>query len=396
MSLLKTHYEKDLYPEIDEAGDSDFARDCVEIAAQRLAKGEISRRTFVTALTALGMMPAAMTLGGRPAKAADEIVIVNWGGPAVEAYYNAFGKPFEDATGTKVVVDGTGPLGSKIRAMVESGAVVWDVCDTGPGTTLVLDRAEVLQDIDYSIVDREKILKPFDYKAGCANYTFSYINAYNTEKLSKAPESWKDFWDLENFPGYRTMRKQPTGMMEICVMAAGVPKDQVYPIDLDKAVAKLKEIKEYLIVWNSGSHSQELFRTGEVVMGALWHTRANLLHRETDGKITWTWNEGVVTAGMWNVPKDNPAGTKTAMDFIASAQDPAQQIVLFKAMGNGPANPAAAPLVPKDMQYIDPSQPQNLAVQIFQNGPWYEADSGVRGLTNDALAREKWIDALSS
>ncbi len=396
MSLLKTRYEKDLYPEIEEAGDSDFARDCMEIAAGRLVKGEISRRTFVAALGALGLMPAAVTLGGREAKAAGELVVVNWGGPAVDAYYNAFGKPFEEATGTKVVIDGTGPLGSKIRAMVESGAVTWDVCDTGPGTTLVLEKAGVLQDIDYDIVKRDKILKPFDYKAGCANYTFSYIQAYNSEKVPRAPQSWQDFWDLEGFPGDRTMRKQPVGMMEICLMAAGVPKDKVYPIDIDKAVEKLKEIKDNLIVWGSGSQSQELFRTGEVVMGALWHTRANLLHKESQGKITWTWNDGVVTAGMWNVPKDNPAGTKTAMDFIASAQDPQQQIALFEVMGNGPANPAAASLVPKDQQYIDPSQPQNLAVQVFQNAKWYEADSGVRGLTNDALSREKWIDALSS
>lgn len=396
MSLLKTHYEKDLYPEIEEAGDSDFARDCMEIAAERLAKGEISRRTFVTALTALGMMPAAMSLGGRPAKAAGELVVVNWGGPAVEAYYNAFGKPFEDATGVKVVIDGTGPLSSKIRAMVESGAVTWDVCDTGPGDTLVLEKAGMLEDIDYAVVDRSKVLKPFDYTGGCANYTFSYILTYDNAAVPRPPESWKDYWDVEAFPGYRTIRKQPTGMLEVCLMADGVPKDEVYPIDIDRAVAKLKEIRDYIIAWNSGSHSQELFRTGEVVMGCLWHTRANLLHRETDGRITWTWNEGVVTAGMWNVPKGNPAGPKVAMDFIASAQDPQQQIVLFEAMGNGPANPAAAALVPKEMQYIDPTQPQNLALQVLQNGPWYEAESGVRGLTNDALAREKWIDALSS
>lgn len=396
MTLTKTLYEKDLYPEIEEAGDSDFARDCVEIAAKRLEKGEISRRTFLQAVAMLGASTSVLTLGGGSAKAADEVVVVNWGGPAVDAYSKAFGDPFEKATGTKVVIDGTGPLGSKIKAMVDAGAVTWDVCDTGTGTTLVLEKQGVLQPIDYSIVDKSKMQDIFAYEYGCANYMFSFILAYNKKSVASEPTGWKDLWDLEKFPGNRTLRKQPNGMLEACMMAAGKSTSDVYPIDIDLCVSKLKEIKEYVIAWGSGSQSQELFRTGEVVMGDIWHTRANLLNQETNGDVTWTWNEGIVTAGMWNVPKDNPAGTETAMKFIASAQDPEQQLVLFNAMGNGPANPAAAAKVPQDKKYIDPGQPENLALQVLQNGPWYQEDSGVRNLTNDELSREMWLDALSS
>jgi putative spermidine/putrescine transport system substrate-binding protein len=396
MSLIKTLYEKDIYPEIEDSADTDFARDCIEIASVRLAKGEIDRRTFMQAIAFLGAAPAVMTLGGKSAQAAEEVVVVNWGGPAVDAYTQAFGIPFEKATGVKVVIDGTGPLGSKIKAMVDANAVTWDVCDTGTGTTLVLEKQGVLQKIDYSIVDKSKMQDKFAYEYGCANYMFSFILAYNKTKVPSAPTGWADFWDLEKFPGYRTLRKQPNGMLEACMMAAGKDKDSVYPIDIDLAVGKLKEIKEYVIAWGSGSQSQELFRTGEVIMGDIWHTRANLLNQETNGDVTWTWEQGIVTAGMWNVPKNNPAGTKTAMDFIASSQDPEQQMVLFNAMGNGPANPAAAAQVPDDKKYIDPGQPENLAKQVLQNGPWYEEDSGVRNLTNDELSREMWLDALSS
>ncbi len=397
MSLVKTLYEKDLYPEIEDAGHSDFARDCVEIASERLARGQIDRRTFMTALAALGALPAGLTVASRSAgAAAGELVVVNWGGPAVDAYAKAFGVPFEKATGVKVVIDGTGPLGSKIKAMVDAKAVTWDVCDTGTGTTLVLQKQGVLEKIDYSIVDKAKMQDIFAYEYGVPNYMFSFILAYNKTKVPSAPTGWKDFWDLAKFPGNRTMRKQPNGMLEACMMAAGRDPKSVYPIDIDLAVGKLKEIKDNVIAWGSGSQSQELFRTGEVVMGNIWHTRANLLSQETNGDVTWTWQDGIVTAGMWNVPKGNPAGAETAMKFIASSQDPDQQLVLFNAMGNGPANPAAAAMVPADKKHIDPGQPENLAVQVLQNGPWYEEDSGVRNLTNDELSREKWLDTLSS
>ncbi|MEO1458096.1 MAG: ABC transporter substrate-binding protein, partial [Pseudomonadota bacterium] len=316
MSILKTAYEKDLYPEIEDAGDSDFARDCVEIAATRLARGEIDRRTFLTALTTLGALSAAGIGGG--AKAAEgEIVVVNWGGPAVDAYYNAFGVPFEGASGLKVVIDGTGPLLSKIRAMVESGAVTWDVCDTGAATTLVLEKAGVIQAIDYAVVDKTKVVKDYAYDYGVANYLFSYILAYNKAKLETAPASWADFWDTSKIPGMRTLRKQPNGMIEAAMFAAGKSKDEIYPIDLDLAMEKLKEIRDDVIVWGSGSQSQELFRTGEVVMGNIWHTRANLLNRDMSGDVVWTWNEGIATAGMWNVPNGNPAGTSGAAAGLA-------------------------------------------------------------------------------
>jgi len=397
MSLVKTLYEKDLYPEIDEAGQSDFARDCVEVAATRLARGDIDRRTFFQALALLGALPAGIALGGRSAgAAAKELVVVNWGGPAVEAYAKAFGAPYEKATGIKVVIDGTGPLGSKIKAMVEAKAVTWDVVDTGTGTTLVLQKQGVIQKIDYKIVDKSKMQDIFAYDYGVPNYMFSFILAYNKAKVPSAPTGWKDFWDLAKFPGNRTLRKQPNGMLECCMMAAGRDAKSVYPIDIDLAVGKLKEIKGSVIAWNSGSQSQELFRTGEVVMGNIWHTRANLLSDETKGEVTWTWKDGIVTAGMWNVLNNNPAGTEAAMKFIASAQDPQQQLVLFEAMGNGPANPEGAKLVPADKRHIDPGQPENLALQVLQNGPWYEEDSGVRNLTNDELSREKWLDTLSS
>ncbi|MEL6577033.1 MAG: ABC transporter substrate-binding protein, partial [Pseudomonadota bacterium] len=105
MSILKTLYERDLYPEIDDTIDEAgaFQRDLIEIAAERHAKGEIDRRAFLTALAGIGALGVAGLPTGADA-AAGELVVVNWGGPAVDAYQAAFGAPFTAATGTKVVI----------------------------------------------------------------------------------------------------------------------------------------------------------------------------------------------------------------------------------------------------------------------------------------------------
>lgn len=363
-----------------------FALDCAEIAAEKLNTGRMDRRTFVKVMGLLGVAPAA--LAGRARAAEGEIVIVNWGGPAVDAYHKAFGVPFEEASGLEVVIDGTGPLGSKIKAMVEAGAVVWDVCDTGLGTTLNLGDAGVLEEIDYDVVDKSKFNEEFAYVHGVPNYLFSYVLAYNSEEVDRAPTSWADFFDFDTFPGFRTMRQQPDGQMEAVLLSEGIAPEDLYPLDIDRAIAKIREVKDDIIFWTSGSMSQQLFRQREVVMGNIWHTRANLVRGETGEAVDWIWDGGILTAGMWNVPKGNPAGKDAAMRFIASSQDPEQQVMLLEMMGNGPANPAAAALVPEAFKRVDPGQPAAAAVQVPFNGYWWRENLDV--------ATDKWLEAISS
>jgi putative spermidine/putrescine transport system substrate-binding protein len=395
MNLLKTLYEKDLYPELEEAGGTSYARDCLELAAERLAKGEIDRRSFLRAAALLGALPVVSRIGDAQAQA-KEIVIVNWGGDSIPAYTKAFGEPFEKANGIKVAMDGTGPLPAKVRAMVQSGKVVWDLLDFDASKAVVLDAEGLLEPIDYKIVDKNKVYPGMAYKAGVAFYIYSSVLTYDTTKVKGKPAGWKDFWDIKKFPGMRALRKTPEGGAEACMMAAGrAPKD-VYPINIELAVSKIKELKANLITWNTGSQSQDVLRNGEVVMGQCWHSRSATLYKESSGRFNWTWSEGLMNVDVWSVPKNNPAGRDNAMKLIAFTQDPARQVELLRILGNGPVNPAAAALVPDDIKIYDPTQPDHRAVQAVLNPDWWNEPSGRAGLSNDALLRERWLDAVSS
>jgi len=76
------------------------------------------------------------------------------------------------------------------------------------------------------------------------------------------------------------------------------------------------------------------------------------------------------------------------MEFIAQALEPAGQVELFKLIGMGPSNPAAAAMIPDDLKKYDPSQPDNLARQIVINEEWYGQN------LMDAEAR--YFDVISS
>ncbi|HEX9446618.1 MAG TPA: ABC transporter substrate-binding protein, partial [Dongiaceae bacterium] len=304
------------------------------------------------------------------ASAATELVLVNWGGDAIPNFTQAFAKPFEQATGIKVTIDGSGPTDGKIKAMVESGNVTWNVCDADSFTSLDLGAKGLLEEIDYSIVDPKKVRPGQALKYGCASYIYTYVIAYNAKKLPQAPKTWADFWNLEKFPGKRTFWKYMSGALEAALIADGVPADKLYPLDTKRAFKKLEEIKDHIILWESGADSQRFLREGEVTMGSIWHTRANLLTQDTKGEVKWHFNQGVASPSSWAVPK-GAKNLKETMQFIAFMQQPERQLDLLKTMSNGPANPAASAMAPADLAKIDPGNEANWKMEIPLDIEWY-------------------------
>lgn len=350
-----------------------------------LAAGAFDRRSFLLALGAAGLLAPSMRALAAGTK---EIVIANWGGPAANAFVSVWGPLVKQKLGCTMSIDGSGPTAGKIQLMVEAGKVIWDVYDASVGVALLLGAKNMLEEIDYSVVGT-KVLKEYQYKYAVCNYIFSYVMAFNkTAFKGRQPSSWKDFWNIKDFPGMRMLRGSCIGQLECALMADGVPADKIYPIDLPRALAKIKEIKEHTVFWKSGSQSEDLFRQNEVVMGNMWHNRTNLLRIETKGAIDWTWDGGVIAPAVWLVPKGNPAGKQKAMEFIEVALEPAGQVKLFKLIGMGPSNPAAAEMIPADLRAYNPSQPENLARQIRIDEEWYGA--------NLTEAEAKYLDVISS
>lgn len=363
-----------------------FAEDCLEVASE-LGRDGLSRRDMLRAALALGIAPAALAAGSRAAQAQarKEVVVVNFGGDAIKAFDEAFVKPFA-AQGGRMVLDGSGALNGKILTMVQSGHVTWDICDAGITTLAELGPHKALEKIDYSIVDKSKVLPEFAYDEGVVNYMFSTILAWDKSKIKEQP-TVADFFDTKKYPGRRMMRKDSQAMLEFALLADGVPLDKLYPLDVKRAFAKIATIRKDLLFWSSGSESQSLMRDGECVMGLLWHTRGNILRRETQGRVDYTFKDGLLQPGLWVVPKGNPAG-KEAFVAIASMQQPEGQIKLLAAMGNGPANPAAQSMVPQDQRAMNPADPSNAAMQAKINAEWYK--------NNHSKTFQAYLDLISS
>jgi len=350
--------------------DNEFQKDRAEILSDAFANGRVDRRKFLQLSAAFGLVVGSGLKSGIAQAATNEVVLANWGGDAVAASEKAYGEPLAKA-GLKLVIDTTGPAPGKIKAMVDSKAVRWDVIDTAVGASHYLGTDGLLEEIDYSIVDRSLDMPGLGHKYGVGAYTFSVVLVYDQKAFGdRKPTGWKDFWDLKNFPGKRMLRRDPQGVMEAALMADGVPMEKIYPIDLQRAFKKIEEIKADCVYWNSGSESQQIMRSGEATMGLIWNTRAQLLNQETNGQIASIWNEGILQPSTWTVPKGAPAG-KNAFKLIRVMQDPEPQIEILRLLGNGPVNPQASASMPEDLRRLNPSDPEHMKVQLPYGVDWY-------------------------
>ncbi len=349
-----------------------FQQDCVELAFERYRRGEVSRRTLLAGLAALGVVPVAG--GDARAQGQRQLVMVNWGGIANQGFQTAYGEPFmAENPGLRVVQDSTGPSAGRIRSMVESGRVTWDLCDSSASSSVLLGGMNLLQKIDYSVVKKDDVIGPgFALEYGAAPYSFSSVLAYDSAKFPNgAPTNWADFFDTRRFPGMRLLRRDALAVLDAAQMALGKDPKNLYPLDIRATLGKIREIRRNAVFWNSGSESEQFLRTGEASMGIIWHTRASVLQRETNGRIKFIWNQGLLQAGIFVIPRGNQGGELAQRLLASMLAKPEPQVGLLKLLGNGPTNPRAAAQVPAEFRPVNPTDPENAAQQVVLDGNWW-------------------------
>lgn len=350
-----------------------FQQDCIELAWQQYRRGRVDRRTLLRGLAALGAGAGMLAAGDARAQAAKELVIVNWGGIANQGFGRFYGEPFAAANpGWKVATDSSGPSAGKIRSMVESGRVTWDLCDSSTSSSILLGGLNAVNRIDYSIVKKEDALDPsFTLEYGAAPYSFSSVLVYDSSKFPEAPTGWKDFWDLRKFPGTRLMRRDALTSLDAAAVSMGADPKTMYPLDAKAALKRAAELRRNCVYWNSGSESEQYMRTGEAVMGLIWHTRAKVLEEESKGRLKFIWNQGMLQAGIFVSPRGNPGGEMAQRLLASMLHNPEPQAGLLQFLGNGPTNPRAAAFVPAEFKRFNPTDPENAAKQFVMDGDWW-------------------------
>lgn len=299
-----------------------------------------------------------------------ELVISSWGGSYQAAQREAYFDPFEKATGIKVI--GTSaPLPSKVKAQYDAGNVEWDVIVGGARWYPVLKKQGLVQPLDMARLGNTKDLLPgFVGTHGVAHAVVSQVLAYNKNHFKgDKPSGWVDFWDVEKFPGPRSLGKDVTFALEYALIADGVDGNNLYPLDVDRAFKKLEQIRDHIKTWwAQGSQPIQLLGKGEVIMSSAWNGRV-VAAEEKGLPITLVWQGGSFMPDYFMIPT-NAKNVDEAYEFLNFSALPEAQAAFSSIIYYGPSNPKALDMISDDVKQKLNSHPDNLVHQWPFNGDW--------------------------
>ena len=284
---------------------------------------------------------SAVAMLALPALAQQQITVVNFGGANANAQKKAYYEPFEKS-GIKVVPVEYNGEQAKIKAMVETRKVTWDVVEVeSPDAARGCDEG-LFERLDYSrIGDKASFLPAAVTECGIGVFVWSTVMAYNGDKLKEGPKSWADFWDTKKFPGKRGMRKGARYNLEFALMADGVKSADVYKVlatkdGAERAFRKLTELKPSIQWWEAGAQPPQFLVAGDVALTTVYNGRIDAANREGRNlRISWT--GGIYDLDYWVIPKGTP-NKDAALKFIAFASQPDTQAEYARHIAYGPTN----------------------------------------------------------
>ncbi|WP_049809856.1 ABC transporter substrate-binding protein [Variovorax paradoxus] len=323
--------------------------------------------TLGLCLGALGSTASAQTA---PDLKGQKLTASDFGGALQKSFREGWAQPFEKATGAKVTFDS--PVNySKIKAQVESGNVTWDVAQAD--ASFIQKNCGVLfEKIDTKKVAAAGIDARFlTNECGIPSPVGSYVFAYNSEKFAVSPPtSWADFFDLKKFPGKRAIYNSVlTGILEIALLADGVPAASLYPLDIDRALRKLDSIKANITWTQSTGALTEAFVNNQVDL-ALSFSGRTYTAAKSGAKVAVVYPQQIYFWDNWAVLKGskNKTAAEAYLQYIA---EPAQQGRLTELSAYGNANTKVSPSVDPLVAEFLPSNPKVKPTAIYQDIAWW-------------------------
>ncbi len=321
---------------------------------------------------------AAATCLALPALAQQQITVVNFGGANANAQKKAYYEPIEKA-GIKVVPVEYNGEQAKIKAMVETRKVTWDVVEVeSPDAVRGCDEG-LFEKLDYGrIAPKADFLPAAVTECAVGVFVWSTVMAYNGDKLKTAPASWADFFDVGKIPGKRGMRKGARYNLEFALLADGVAPADVYKVlatktGADRAFKKLTELKPHIQWWEAGAQAPQFLVAGDVALTTVFNGRIDAANRE-GRNLKIYWPGGIYDLDYWVIPKGAP-NKDAAYKFIAFASQPENQAVYAQNIAYGPSNTKALARLDAKVLNDLPTSPAN-AKEALQFSVGFWADQG--------------------
>ncbi|WP_300588716.1 extracellular solute-binding protein [Marivita sp.] len=332
---------------------------------------------------------------------ADSMTLVSWGGAYQNSQIKAYAEPYL-AMHPDVSIswdESSAEAVAKLRAMNEAGNITWDLVDVEGADAIRLCDEGLAMEIDHDAVlaaapDGTPASEDFGEAivSDCfiPQIVFSTTVGYRTDMVGDTPPTdICALFDLETYPGKRSLNKRPLANVEWALLCDGVPKDEIYEAlateeGQDRALAKLDTIKDQVIWWTAGADTPQLLADGEIVMGSTYNGRLFSAIAEQGQPIGMLWDAQMFDNDGWIIPEGLPEDRLArVLDFVKFATDTQRLADQAAFISYGPARASSAPLVGKHAELgiemaphmpTDPANSQNIFVTQYEFWADYRDD----------------------
>ena len=351
-----------------------------------------TRILCLAAAAAIGMVGGAHAEGpvaGETAEgslAGKTLTFVSYGGIYQDGQVKAL-DDFVAKSGVTLLSDGP-TENAKIQAQVEAGNVMWDVVDTGDFTPFV-HCGTLFQKLDFTKIDVSKIPPGQVGECSVPAMNYAVLFLYNKDKYAdNPPQSWNDFFDVEKFPGTRGIPgyADPEGyMVELGLLADGVPKDQLFPADIDRGLNKWRSIRDHLVMWTTGAESQQMMESGEADMVMAWSGRGKAA-LENGANYAPVWQDWIVVKDQMTIPvgvKDVDAAHAMINAYLGKRA----QEIMAEETSYSPIHTEAQPNVDELTAAFMTNTPEKQAMAYNHNVAYW--------VENYEVLSEKWAEFIA-
>lgn len=310
-----------------------------------------------------------------PLSAADSLTVVSFGGNNRQAQEKAFYQPFSAQHGVQITADDYNGEMAKIKVMADTGKTSWDVVEVESPELIRGCSEGLFEPLDWSrIGNQEDFIPAAVTDCGVGIFIWSTVLTYDPNKVASAPQGWADFWDLEKFPGKRGLRRGAKFTLEFALLADGVPAEQLYEVlgteaGVQRAFAKLDQIKPSIQWWSSGAQPLQWLAAGDVIMTSAYNGRVTTAQEEGQS-FAMQWNGSIYDLDHWAIVKGSQK-KEAAERFIAFASEPVQQKHFIEAIPYGAASKKAMDLVDQSVGAKLPTAPENLKNASASNAEFW-------------------------
>src|SRR5262245_14075585 len=283
-----------------------------------------------------------------------------WGAAQKAAFFD----PFEKETGIKVVRVPVYPIG-RVRAGIEAGAPPYDVFHLSGTTLPSFVKSGLLQKIDYSYCEPADLegftlVRPGEHLLPAL--VGSVIVAFDNRAFpNEKPVDWTDVWNIKKFPGLRSLNVGSTGptaaTFEVALLADGVAKDKLYPIDWDRAFRSLERLKPHVPkFWTGYGESVQMLIDRTAAVTSTWNGRVSDAQAQ-GAPLGMSWEQGILQGnGGWVVPS-NAQNAENAFKFIAFAARAERQAEFSNLISYAPTNSKAYSMIKPERLPLLPTSP---------------------------------------